>query len=129
MQNSRDCVHLCSPGRARRSAKIVTALPFGKHKDKPLSEVPTAYLTWLARECKLSSGLRQAIAAELASRGVEPSAIPAPTPRPPKSCSRCGCSDMVVSWHECRGQRRQIRATCRRCGAWCGHLPATAENV
>jgi hypothetical protein len=46
-----------------------TPLPFGKHKGRPLAEVPASYLSWLLAEVKLSSGLRCAVAAELTRRG------------------------------------------------------------
>jgi uncharacterized protein (DUF3820 family) len=36
-------------------------MPFGKHKGKPLREVPKDYLRWLQAECKLSASMREAI--------------------------------------------------------------------
>ena len=45
-------------------------LPFGRHKDLPLSDVPSDYLDWLMRSCKLSSGLRLAIGNELRRRNL-----------------------------------------------------------
>jgi hypothetical protein len=50
-----------------RSVHALT-LPFGKHKGRPLGDVPGDYLRWMLRECKLSSGLRAAVGAELATR-------------------------------------------------------------
>jgi hypothetical protein len=55
-----------------------TTLPFGKHKGKALGEVPGGYLAWLASACKLSAGLRDAVAAELCARGL---------PVPPTPCA------------------------------------------
>ena len=55
-------------------------LPFGRHQNKPLAEVPADYLGWLLREAKLSSGLRSAVAGELERRGLV--APPQPEPRP-----------------------------------------------
>ncbi len=34
-------------------------MPFGKHRGKPLSEVPPDYLTWFLRQSKIEPGLRQ----------------------------------------------------------------------
>jgi uncharacterized protein (DUF3820 family) len=31
-------------------------LPFGRHKGKPLGDVPGDYLRWMLKECRLSSG-------------------------------------------------------------------------
>jgi hypothetical protein len=58
---------------------VNVGLPFGRHKNQPLSEVPESYLRWCIETCKLSSGLRSAVAAELTSRGIE--VPPAPPPR------------------------------------------------
>jgi uncharacterized protein (DUF3820 family) len=46
-------------------------LPFGKHKGQELSSVPTDYLRWCLGNCKLSSGFRVAVVAELHALGVE----------------------------------------------------------
>jgi uncharacterized protein (DUF3820 family) len=42
--------------------QIDIRLPFGRHKGQPLDTVPSDYLDWLLRSCKLSSGLRAATA-------------------------------------------------------------------
>jgi uncharacterized protein (DUF3820 family) len=42
----------------------IHTLPFGRHKGKPLAEVPVDYLLWALRECKLSSGLFAAVAGD-----------------------------------------------------------------
>ena len=42
-------------------------LLFGKHKDKPLSEVPLGYLRWLEAEGIRSDYLREAVEAVLAA--------------------------------------------------------------
>jgi hypothetical protein len=47
-------------------------LAFGKHKGRPLAEVPTDYLRWALDGCDLlSAPERRAITTELASRGSE----------------------------------------------------------
>src|SRR5579871_4786201 len=85
-------------------------LPFGKHKDKLPGEVPTGYLLWMIRECKLSSGLRLDIGDELRRRNVE---APAPPPlKCPPRCKRCPSEDFSVEWQEDRRGRRCLRATC-----------------
>jgi hypothetical protein len=109
------------PGQA-----VPGTLPFGKHKGRPLPDVPTSYLTWLAREAKLSSGLRAAVEGELQRRGVTP---PAPPPPPPPPCSRCGLAGMLHRWMEACNGRRMIRRTCRRCGTFCGFAPRVEPFV
>jgi uncharacterized protein (DUF3820 family) len=101
-------------------------LPFGRHRGQAPSAVPSDYLLWLLRKCNPSSGLRSAITDTLRSRGVE---VEAPTPKPPPTCRRCGCLDLVVSWHEIRGGRRAVRADCQRCGRFVGMLSETPDNV
>jgi hypothetical protein len=65
-------------------------LPFGKHRGKPLPQVPTGYLRWALDTVKLSTGLRAAVRGELLSRGVHPSRLsPEPVPRPVR-CPWCG---------------------------------------
>src|SRR5579872_2123855 len=86
------------------------ALPFGRHKGLPLAEVPASYLLWCLRECKLSSGLRAAVAGELARRGVEAPAPPEPRPVPP--CRYCGGARFVCRWQEDRRGGRRLRAEC-----------------
>jgi hypothetical protein len=43
-------------------------MPFGKHKGKLISEIPTGYLLWLERECDLDGWLRVAVERELDRR-------------------------------------------------------------
>jgi len=96
-------------------------LPFGKHQGKRLPEVPTGYLLWLQSVCKLSSGLRCAVAAELAARGLT---VPAPPlPAPPAPCFRCGSGEFRHTWQEDFRGLRRIRRTCRRCGNFAGWGP------
>jgi hypothetical protein len=98
-----------------------TTLPFGKHRNTPLADVPTGYLQWLLREAKLSSGLRSAVADELRRRNIRP---PAATVPPPPACSRCGPGPAVCySWAEDRRGRKYIRRQCSACGRWLGHAP------
>jgi hypothetical protein len=47
-------------------------MPFGKHKNKPIRDVPTSYLHWLAIECDLDASLRSQVERELLGRGVNP---------------------------------------------------------
>jgi hypothetical protein len=76
-------------------------MPFGKHRDKPLDEVPTSYLRWVLRECvNIELWLRMAVVAELALRcGEEP---------PPRSGPGAGAGRypppidvraVVVNWY------------------------------
>jgi hypothetical protein len=101
----------------------IDTLPFGKHKGRPLPEIPSDYLTWLAKTCRLSSGLRAAVGVELARRGLEAPPIPAVRPSVPP-CPRCGDAGFVARWQEdVRGNRR-VRAECRRCRKWMTFLPS-----
>src|SRR5262245_54334689 len=97
-------------------------LPFGKYKGAPLSAVPSGYLLWLLREVKLSSGLRSAVGAALAKRGVDVPPAPALL-EPELPCLRCGGEEMAYSWSTDRTGRRQLRRTCSGCSAWCGFAP------
>jgi uncharacterized protein (DUF3820 family) len=97
------------------------SLPFGKHKGRPLAEVPADYLQWFARTCRLSTGLRNAVADELARRGLESPPEPGPAPYP--ACRDCGRAGVVARWQEdARGDRR-IRGECPRCGRYLCWLP------
>jgi uncharacterized protein (DUF3820 family) len=99
-----------------------TVLPFGKHKGQPLADVPGDYLAWLTRTCKLSSGLRSAVAQELARRGLR--VPPAPSPRPIRPCDRCGPgAGVIVHWQELRSGTKRLRVDCRRCGAFLTYPP------
>jgi hypothetical protein len=104
------------------------SLPFGRHKDQPLTEVPTDYLRWAIGECKLSSGLLTALTAELVRRGVE---APPPRARPPMPrCPRCGVdAGVVFLWQEDRAGRRRIRAECRRCRHYLAFAPCISPYV
>jgi hypothetical protein len=104
-----------------RGIQTALVLPFGKHKDKPLSEVPAGYLQWAIETCKLSSGLRAAVAEELTRRGVEAPAPPAPVLKIPP-CRRCDSDRFRVAWQEDRNGGRRIRASCS-CGAYLCFLP------
>jgi hypothetical protein len=88
-------------------------LPFGKHQGRPLPEVPPDYLKWLLRACKLSSGLRDAVAGELQSRGLE--APPQAPPRPVAPCRDHPGAGVHYRWQEDRAGRKHIRAECASC--------------
>jgi hypothetical protein len=97
------------------------ALPFGKHRGVPLYAVPADYLRWALTTCKLSSGLRTALAAELSRRGLPAPDPPAFTVPPcPEGCRagyRCG-------WQQDRAGRRRVRAECAACGRFLTFPPS-----
>jgi hypothetical protein len=104
-------------------------LPFGKYRGRHLGEVPEDYLLWVLRECKLSTGLRAAVAAEYERRYTTcefldvPPPPPAPEPAPLPACRGCRTVGIVARWQEdCRGDRR-IRGECVRCGRFLCWLP------
>jgi hypothetical protein len=91
----------------------VVTLPFGRHKDRPLTAVPAEYLAWLLREIWLSTGLRTAVAGELARRGL-PVQPPAP-PRPLRTCPHHPGERPVCLWMEDTLGRRRLTAQCPSC--------------
>lgn len=99
----------------------VMVMPFGKWKDRPLCEVDAGYLRWALATVKLSSGLRAALGAELARRGIAPPQVPAPPP--PPECPACGPGPLSYAWTEFRDGRRQVRRSCRRCSRLMGFAP------
>jgi hypothetical protein len=106
-------------------------LPYGRYRGQSPRDVPTSYLVWMLKTCKLSSGLHDAIRAEVSARPDCPSDLPpGPPPKaPPTSCWRCGAKDIRVSWHEQAGGRSAIRADCGMCGRFISSLPLSPENV
>jgi len=100
---------------------ISLALPFGRHKDKPLAEVPGSYLEWALREVKLSSGLRAAVAEQLARRGY--SVPPPPPPRPLRPCRNHPQAPLACRWFEDAQGRRRIRADCTLCHSYADYPP------
>lgn len=106
---------------------MVHTMPFGKYKSVPVAAVPSDYLQWLAKVCKLSSGLRQAIAAELQARGAT---VPEPpAAKPPLPCPHCGESKLAHHWLQTRNNRRQISRTCSRCKASLGFAPQVEPYI
>jgi hypothetical protein len=95
-------------------------LYFGRHKGQPLPDVPSDYLSWVLREVKLSSGLRNAVADELARRGVEPPPAP-PVPTP--TCWHCKGRQFRHRWHIDAIGRRRVRRECLHCRRWAGFAP------
>src|SRR5262249_5466072 len=103
-------------------------LPFGKHKNIPLPDVPLSYLQWLLREVKLSYGLRAAVTDEVSRR----SGTPPPALAPPKSprCSDCrSASEPRYTWQQDRAGNRRIRAECAACGRFLTFAPEVAPFV
>src|SRR5262249_8958989 len=50
----------------------MTTFPFGKHKGRPLADVPLDYLTWLVEQGTLYDPLKSAVGAELDRRAATP---------------------------------------------------------
>lgn len=105
-----------------------TALPFGKHKHRPLPDVPSAYLSWLLATVKLSARLRSAVAGELRARGGLAPAPPTPEPEPVR-CHRCGGTELRLRWRGFRDGRRMIARRCPHCRTHLGFAPQTPGNV
>jgi uncharacterized protein (DUF3820 family) len=98
------------------------SLPFGKHKGQELAAVPTSYLQWCLRECKLSSGLRSAAVEQLQSHGIE---APAPPPRRPgPRCREHPAAGVRYSWQQDSLARRHVRRACGSCNAFLGFAPS-----
>ena len=104
-------------------------LPFGKYRGEPLRLIPTAYLSWVLKECKLGSGVRTAIRAELLTRPDRPSDLPPEQEAPDLVCRTCGGVEVDVSWQGQAGGGRLIRANCAYCGRYVAFLPQTTANV
>lgn len=51
------------------TSNVVTHMPFGEHKGKPLSEVPINYLTWVATASSASPIVKEAATMEAQRRG------------------------------------------------------------
>jgi uncharacterized protein (DUF3820 family) len=103
-------------------------LPFGKHAGQALDTVPSDYLAWCVRTCKLSSGLRLALANKLTRRGLAVPPLPPPPPIPP--CWRCGAAaGHQFSWQEDRRGQRRIRIECKRCHRFVTFAPLTSPYV
>jgi hypothetical protein len=99
---------------------VTVTLPFGKHKGRPLSDVPASYLSWLLT-IKLSSGLRAAVEGELRRRGqTVREQQPLPTPR----CPDCrSASEPVFRWQQRRDGQRVIRSECGACQRFIAFAP------
>jgi hypothetical protein len=102
-------------------------LPFGRHKGQSPESVPTDYLHWFLSEVQLSSGLRAALAEELARRG-RPVPQP-PAPRPVPACPRCPGAPPALSWQEDAAGQRRIRAECSRCRRFLAFAPQVEPYV
>jgi hypothetical protein len=96
-------------------------LPYGKHKGRPLLQVPIWYLRWVLKTWKLSSGLRAAVREALG--------LPAEPSPPPPRCQRCRNDQLRLTWHEQAGGVRQVRADCLPCRRFVSFVPLTPENV
>jgi hypothetical protein len=100
-------------------------LPYGLHRGKPLPSVPTSYLLWMIGACKLSSGLRAALAEELTRRGFPTPAPPLPQPPECQRCRRKGrpSGSYTCTWQELSNGERRIRASCGVCWGFLTFLP------
>jgi hypothetical protein len=103
-------------------------LPFGRHKGKPLPDVPVGYLRWAISTCKLSTGLLTALSEELSRRGIK---APAPRPCAPiPRCVRCGPdAGAYFRWLEDSAGRRRIRSECKQFRRWLGFAPLKSPYV
>jgi hypothetical protein len=82
----------------------MTTMPFGKHRDRPLTEVPGSYLRWLLRACDLDVPLRSAVLSELNRRVVTgddgpPERWPAAGPGPDTGPSRDFLAEIIRVWY------------------------------
>lgn len=71
--------------------------PFGKHRGKPLPDIPNGYLAWVLRECDLDPWLRAAVQCELQRRldvAYGPSPGPGPGFHPPVQLG-----EIIRRWH------------------------------
>jgi hypothetical protein len=104
-------------------------MPFGKYRGHPPRSVPTHYLDWFIRTCKLSSGLRTAVRVELLSRPDGPRDLPPEPVGPSLTCARCGGRETRLSWQQVGNGEKRIRAECRRCQRFVAFAPLTPANV
>jgi hypothetical protein len=104
-------------------------IPFGRHRGLALRSVPTSYLDWFFRTCKLSTGLRAAIRAELLTRPDGSGYLPPEPVGPPLKCGRCGSRDVRLRWQQAANGEMRIRAECRRCRRFVAFAPLTPGNV
>jgi uncharacterized protein (DUF3820 family) len=95
-------------------------MPFGVHRHKTLDQVPTDYLRWALRTVKPSTGIRTAVADELAKRGISPPPQPM---KPEPNCPRCGWRLLRYTWEPMADRRKFIHRRCQRCGTSCGSAP------
>jgi uncharacterized protein (DUF3820 family) len=61
-------------GFVEDGVEMATEMPFGKHKGRPLHDLPGEYLHWLAGR-ELSGWLADAVAAELTRRRLGPDGL------------------------------------------------------
>jgi hypothetical protein len=102
--------------------KTAPTLPFGKHAGQELRTIPTDYLRWALSACKLSSGLRSALAGELEGRGIE-----APQQAPPRKVAPCRdhpTAGVRYAWQTDSAGRRHVRASCGGCDRFLCFAPA-----
>jgi ribosomal protein L37E len=105
------------------------SLPFGRHKDTPLPEVPADYLRWLLGSVKLSTGLVAAVVEELVRRGIPREGLPAVVEKPHPPCRKCGPAGVRLVWQPLSNGRRHLRAECRKCGRLIYFAPQTQANI
>ena len=77
----------------------MTAMPFGKHKGRALSELPDGYLAWLLGLSDLRPFLRDALEAERDRRAghhdSRESYSYTPPPRPTRGLSAPACEELI----------------------------------
>jgi hypothetical protein len=70
------------------------SMPFGKYKGELIEGIPTSYLKWLLRECKLRLPLRYAVERELAIRRADTAGDD-----PPAAQAAPAWVNIIRQWH------------------------------
>jgi hypothetical protein len=103
-------------------------LPYGKHRGQAPAEVATDYLRWFLKTCKLSAGLRAAVAAELENRNVRVRLEP--PPRLLRVCPEHGAAGGArIQWTVDRLGRKHLQVRCKTCNRFLDVAPQVPEYV